>query len=431
MAGKRKIKRKQKQQVIVVQQPKKTKPKRKANGPGPMETAGNILGKLLGGALGAPGIGSSLGGLAGKGIGWITGTGAYKTNFDSVKTSIPSFSGDETTVITHREYLTDIYSAPNLVNNVTPFNIQTYALQPGNTGTFSWLAQVAANYEEYDILGMVFCFKSTSGESVAAANTTLGTVILATEYDSTKPPFTSKLQMENYHFAMSGKPSESMYHAVECKNSQSTQKHLYIRTSAPATNNDLRWSDYGNFSIATVGQQQSNVNLGELWVTYKVKLYKPRLPITVGEGGSIGYGHSSNNTVSNTYPLGNVVGYSNATLNGFSANHTTVTWIADPTQVYQVSFIWSGQATPYGWTVPSLTRTNCTSYNCLANKTTDSIACATGTGDTSTTSMLSEFVQVTGNSPQQTVSINVSSPAFGAYPAYVDIVVVQMDSTFV
>jgi hypothetical protein len=430
MAGKRKIKR-SKQKVIIMQQPKtKSKPK-KAKGPGPMETAGNILGKLLGGALGAPNMGSSLGGLAGKGIGWITGTGAYKTNFDSVKSSIPSFSGDETTVITHREYLTDIYSASTLVNNVTPFNIQTFALQPGNTGTFSWLAQVAANYEEYDILGMVFCFKSTSGESVAAANTTLGTVILATEYDSTKPPFTSKLQMENYHFAMSGKPSESMYHAVECKTSQSTQKHLYVRTSAPATNNDLRWSDYGNFSIATVGQQQNNVNLGELWVTYKVKLYKPRLPITLGEGGSLPFGHAYNTSVVNTSPLGAVGGYQTATLQNFGALGSTVKWTADPTEIFQVTFIWTAASAPFGWTVPTKTLTNCAFYSCLANKTTNDVASPIGAGDTSTTAIDVGYYVVTGNSPQTSVSIALGNPAFGSLPAGVDVLVTQVDTTFI
>jgi len=220
---------------------------------GPIQTMGTGLGTAIGAAYGAPGIGAVLGSIAGHGIGWITGTGDYKTNFKSVSNNactIPAFGNSDSTVITHREYIQDITASA-----VTgAFKIETFSLNPGQTDTFPWLASIASNYEEYDIQGMVFEFNSTSGYSVASTNTAIGTVIMATQYDPTKPVFENKQSMENYSLATSIKPSDSFLHAIECKKVRSPVKQLYVRTGSN-TGADLRWTDFGNFNIATFGSR--------------------------------------------------------------------------------------------------------------------------------------------------------------------------------
>jgi len=258
---------------------------------GPIQYAGGAIGTLAGGYLGGPigmALGSSLGDLVGKGIGWITGSGDYVVS--SPRGGIPSFRNQESTVITHREYITDITAGPTLTGGATAFDITKYPINPGQTKTFPWLASIASNYEEYEILGMVFGYVPTSGESVASTNTALGTVILSTEYDPTKPDFVNKQAMENYMFSNSGKPSQPLLHPIECKKNLSPVKQLYVRNTL-ITGTDLRWSDFANFYIATVGCPAVGTVLGELWVTYRVRLHKPRLPITVSLGGQIASGY--------------------------------------------------------------------------------------------------------------------------------------------
>jgi len=183
-------------------------------------------------------------------------------------------------IIRHREYLTDIVTAADSTFNNTAFRIQ-----PGISDTFPWLAQVAGAFEQYKMRGMIFEFKSTSADALNSTNTALGTVIMATEYDVSKPEFTTKQQMENHQFASSAKQSCSMLHPIECARGTSPLETLCIRTSD--TEEDQRFCDFGNFQIATVGQQGASVNIGELWVTYELELMKPRLDPDGGSDNNI------------------------------------------------------------------------------------------------------------------------------------------------
>lgn len=233
-------------------------------------------GAHLGGMFGFKDLGKGIGGVIGR----ILGSGDYMTNFSSVQNNaltskVPSFGG-ESTIITHREYLKDVISSPTMiVGGASAFKIDAFRLNPTNDELFPWLATIAQNFEEYSILGMIFEFKSMSGQSVASTNTALGSVILTTQYDPTKPAFTSKQQMENYFFSQSTVPSNSMLHAIECKSGSAPLRSLY---TSGGTSIDPRFVDYGTTYLATVGLPAASINLGELWVSYKIELKKPRLP---------------------------------------------------------------------------------------------------------------------------------------------------------
>jgi hypothetical protein len=175
-------------------------------------------------------------------------------------------------IIRHKEYLADIDAS-------TTFNLNSYPINPGMIQTFPWLSQVAPNFEQYKFRGILFEFKSLSSDSVlsSATSSALGAVIMSTQYDVLDPPFTNKFNMENYEFANSTKPSLSMIHPIECAKSQTSVSELYIRDGPVPTGADQRLYDLGMFSIATVGMQASSGVAGELWVTYEVELYKPKL----------------------------------------------------------------------------------------------------------------------------------------------------------
>jgi hypothetical protein len=86
--------------------------------------------------------------------------------------------------------------------------------------------------------------------------------------------------MENYEYANSGKPSSTFIHPVECKRSLNPVSELFIRTGG-VTTGDLRLYDHGNFQIATGGNTGDGV-LGELWCTFEIEFYKPKLSGAIG-----------------------------------------------------------------------------------------------------------------------------------------------------
>jgi hypothetical protein len=212
----------------------------------------------------------------------ITGLGDYKVNQNSIiaaGTGPPAFmNGGGCTMIAHREFL-GLVSSPG-----SSFTITGYALNPFNPATFPWLSEIAASFETFQFKGIVFEFKSTYGDAVSSTNAALGSVILATQYNASAPPFTNQVTMENYQYATSTKPSVSMIHPVECDPSQLPLEHLYVFNDDVSTNSDARWSNLGNTYIATVGQQAAAV-LGELWVSYDICLYQPKLLAPIPSNG--------------------------------------------------------------------------------------------------------------------------------------------------
>lgn len=220
-------------------------------------------------------IGSKIGGWVGdfaqKAISTITGLGDYKVKFNSIVAPTqgpPAFMlGGGCVCIAHREFL-GVVSSPG-----SAFNITSYPLNPTAPVTFPWLSEIAYSFESFRFRGLVFEFKSTYGDAIASTNAALGSVILATQYNTTAPPFTTQVQMENYQFATSTKPSISMIHPVECDPSQLPLEHLYTYSSS---NSDPRWLMPGTTYLATVGQQ-SAATIGELWVSYEIEFYQPKL----------------------------------------------------------------------------------------------------------------------------------------------------------
>ncbi len=235
---------------------------------------------LLGDIGGAAGgwFGSDFGKLgrrAGDWLGKITGMGDYEINNNTLMTNNgpPVFSSrpNGSIEICKREFLMDITGSTAFQNSVQiPIN-------PGLFSSFPFLSALAANFEQYEMLGLIFEFKSTSANALNSTNTALGTVVLATNYDSLDPIFVNKQQMESYEFANSTAPSSSIIHPIECDPRLNALARMYVRTGAVPANGDARFYDLGLFQLATAGMQAAST-IGELWVSYHVRLHKPKLP---------------------------------------------------------------------------------------------------------------------------------------------------------
>lgn len=181
-------------------------------------------------------------------------------------------------IVKHREYIGDVPANHDFTNFVFPIN-------PGIKDTFPWLSYLAQQFEEWRPRGMIFYFKSTSSASVVnvtavpgVGDPSLGFVAMATDYNAVNPPFSSNLEMQNYEYGTSCKPSVDMIHVVECAKRHNPLATMYVRTeplgNTPA---DIRMYDLGNFQIATGGMQSTGNTVGQLWCSYEIEFEKPRI----------------------------------------------------------------------------------------------------------------------------------------------------------
>ncbi len=382
-----------------------------------MKSGGAALGGLLGGPAGA-----TVGGLAGSLVSKVTGMGEYKIEENSLLAgNVPQFrNGARSVRIAHRDFLGDVTGS-------TAFAIKSYPLNPGLNLTFPWLAGVAGQFQSYRIRGMIFEFKSTSAQALNNINSALGTVIMATQYNSLLASFSSKLEMENYEFATSCKPSESMLHPVECAQGEAPLECLYIRTGSVPNGQDERFFDFGDFQIATVGMQAAST-IGELWVTYDIELYKPRLY----PGGTIpgqftrinNGGWDANNTlgVLQTTPKGNL----GITITATGAGWDSITW---PSSIsagkFSIIVSWKGSAAT-NIVVPTTTLTNLSLVSDWRNSTATNLnGPAGGTNNTNSMTMVFE-VTVSGYSATGS-KVQFTAGTFpGGSADYVDMLIVSI-----
>lgn len=269
------------------------------------------------------------------GSGMYTGDGAYQSN-DLVtepgpSSSIPEFSSsaDETGALTisHKEYVRDVYGNELVRSSTTatvPFTNATFQLNPGLESSFPWLSQIAANYEEYEFKQLIYTYKSIVAD-VSSNNGQVGTIIMATQYNPSLPPFTNKGDMMSYAHSASAKSTDDMVHGVECDPAKlSGDPGKYIRTSPVLLSEDAKDYDLGTFNFAVANTPVSFVNasIGELWVSYTVVLRKPK--IVTAKGNTISRilfvgpkGATSPNTLDTDYLRNTLLGTSSTTAQGY------------------------------------------------------------------------------------------------------------------
>lgn len=314
-----------------------------------LEGGGSALGSMLGPA------GAAAGRAAGGAISSILGLGAYEIKQNVfLEGRLPMIVNDTPTggtIIRHTEYMGDIITS----SVAGQFELQNYFINPAQEGTFPWLSQIAANYEQYSFEGLLFQFRSTSADALNSVNTALGTVIMATNYDASDVNFTSKGEMLNYEYSQSCKPSDSIMHMIECAPNQTVLTKLYCRPSALPPSDDQRFYDHGNFQIATTGFQGTNVNIGELHCTYQVRLLKPKLHSTLGLG--INYSRNTSAGVTAAIPLGNAPVSAGDNI-GLVFTNTTITFpVSRIVETYWVYYSVLGTVAA-GIVAPVLTITN-------------------------------------------------------------------------
>lgn len=255
------------------------------------------IGGIAGGALGLM-HGGVHGGIDGAQSGWDSGANFSKWagwgDYGPMVTNqiMDGGSGDQQLVAVNPGDMSGdlIFSHTEFVQNVTvnasgagtsKFSLQSFPINPGLSNTFPFLAQIAANFTLYELQGLIFQYKPTSGEFGSTNSNSLGKVIMATNYDPDADNFANSQQMENYDYASASKPSIGALHGIETAPKQRLTNQLYIRTGVSTKDKIL--TDIGNFQVATEGiycGASGQFVIGELWVTYRIKLSRANLNLS-------------------------------------------------------------------------------------------------------------------------------------------------------
>lgn len=239
-------------------------------------SAGSLIGRGLGSLIGQGDLGASAGSALSK---WF-GMGDYELKSNSLikpahgeRAMIPVFSkdGKRGIRVCEREYVADVISPP--LSNA--FGVTSYRINPGDSSTFPWLSRLAPCYEEYEINGLIFEYKTTSA-MYNGVTQALGTVTMMTDYDPTDPAPGSLVVMQNAAYSCSTVSCNNLDHGVECEPSERSIRVLYVSPGQPDPD-QVRFTDLANFFLAVSGVNGTNVNLGQLWVSYDITFYKKQL----------------------------------------------------------------------------------------------------------------------------------------------------------
>jgi hypothetical protein len=194
----------------------------------------------------------------------------------------PSFTPVSDTgeiMMSNREYISNVYGPSS-----SGFSVQSYDLNPGLESTFPFLAQIAANYSEYEFKQLIFSYKSTVTD-FQTTNGIAGQVLTATQYNTDEDVFRDKQSMMVYHGAASAKSTGNIMSGVECDPRKlSGTPGKFVRHQGLPRNEDQKEYDLGRFNIATVDFPAvlQNQAIGELWVSYTVVLRRPKLVVSRG-----------------------------------------------------------------------------------------------------------------------------------------------------
>jgi len=260
----------------------------------PIGKLASSAGKFIGDKFGYGNLGEQAGGMMAR----LFGHGDYDVRVNSLmqgskdpsgergSNMVPKFQNDGRGVrIKEREYIGDITAsaAQGLFNN------QSFPINPGLSSTFPWLSTVAGQFEEYEFMGLVFEYISTSSEFNGSSQA-LGSVTMATDYDPTDPPYVNLIQMQSSDYSCMVKASKSMEHGIECDPTERPSRVSFVRTGN--VSDDLKFYDLGLFQVATQGMSVANVDVGQLWVSYDVMLKKKQLiagqlGTTIGESSLV------------------------------------------------------------------------------------------------------------------------------------------------
>lgn len=237
-----------------------------------------------------------MGSYAGQGL--VSGSGMYVDNDSSYLRrgqyhgpNYASFSSgtgqdDGSVIVSNQEFYQYMY-APNKVGDEIPFTSFSIDVQPGTMSPL--LAQMAGNFERYELTQCMFHFEtSLDGSALQSTTGQVGDIMMVSHMDVTQADYSNASEFEhNASHVISSRVTQGLTCGVECDGRQmdglTNGGVNFIRTSSVDTN------EKDKFDQARVQIALNNLNpalegrcIGRLYVSYTCKLIKQRLHSAVG-----------------------------------------------------------------------------------------------------------------------------------------------------
>lgn len=247
-------------------------------------SAGKAIGGYAGSQIGMPILGEQAGEKVFAMLSKAIGSGDYEVMGARANSLISGNSRrkDDGFHFIHREYIKDITAA-----GTGGFSLDAVDINPGISDSFPYLAQIASNFEEFRINGMIFEFISTA--SNYSNTVSLGTIIAAAEYNTSATPFTTKIQMENANNAVAARTDRNILFGIECD--EFPNARYYVKTPT-ASSTPINLTTPATFYLGQVLPTTiaAGTIVGELWVSYDITFFRPR-PAQAGTLDTTSFAH--------------------------------------------------------------------------------------------------------------------------------------------
>ena len=197
-------------------------------------------------------------------------------------------------VISNQEFVANVYgnpianpSASDTAHVPTQFESQVFTVNPGLAQTFPMLSQFAINFERYELIQCVFHYETALDSGVLQSDTgQVGDVLMYSHVDPTEPSFESVAEFMANGGSLT-QVTKGLTVGVECDPTQLSglpNAGLNYVRSGPLLDTDQAEADQATVQIAVADTPKALADhvLGKLYVSYTVKLVKPRLMSLAG-----------------------------------------------------------------------------------------------------------------------------------------------------
>jgi hypothetical protein len=260
--------------------------------------------------------------------------------------------------VSEEEYIADV-----TLTSAGFTNLQ-FAVNPGNAVTFPWLSSIAANFNKYKFLKLLFKYRPITSGFAAAGQS--GDIVLSMNPDASDPAPVAQAQVYDLQMRNNGMPCDLFALTKLSLGELNKQDSYYVRVGAAPANTDIKTYDCGNLNLSTIGTAVSGV-CGKLFVEYSVLLHSPVLgqPAT---GGVVHFSGTVPTTGNNFATVVQQPGASPA-LAGITAANNLITFPAGIPGNYLITMAIRASTSATGITVtPSA---GASAFNILASTTLD------------------------------------------------------------
>jgi uncharacterized protein YndB with AHSA1/START domain len=197
------------------------------------------------------------------------------------------------------------------VIGVSEFQCTYEDFNPGNSIVFTWLANIAQNYSQWNLLKARMYYvprvsSSTSGSFLMAVDPQSGS--------STTPQF--ETEMSNYQVAVDGAAWETFDLELDPKSMMGGMTRKYVRTTGETDIQEDNTVNGGKILLATTGSTTGNTLWGKVYMSYDVEFFSP--VVNGSPSGSPGCSYALSGVTSANE-------FGNATVPAFSPNPPAIT----------------------------------------------------------------------------------------------------------